>query len=121
MARIKPAMAAHCNIYRKDPPISYTFRVEMARNWTAFTYPPHSPPTNTEEDSKPSTPIDSQPGTQQDLSHEEGDAQQQRINGRRRPNPPRVSALQLSLRAALKPASSTENLLYHVAEELENA
>ena len=108
IACIKPAMIAHCNAYRENPPMPFTFHVELARTWDVFTYPVR--PENT-------SPI---PTSDQDRSHRSHpDSQATNSNTNKNQLPPSVSALRLSLLSELKPANAPDQLTFNQEEDEE--
>ena len=124
IACIKTAMNSHCNTFHKDPPVVYTFHVEFTKNWDIFTYPARHPAPEVvlfaSQTSHPGESHDSQPRAAQEPGERDDDCQQEARVPKAHTDKPSVSALRLSLRGGLPPASSTNQLEFctHEAEQV---
>ena len=108
IACIEPAMTAHCNAFRRDPQVIFTFRAELARSWDVFTYPlrRYDPPTTAQP-----TPAGSQTNAQTDATPSSSPQPSQiRTMPLDSDRCVSVSALRLSLQSGIKPASAAEAL-----------
>lgn len=108
IACIKPAMTAHCNAFRRDPQVIFTFRAELARSWDVFTYPlrRYDPPTTAQP-----APAGAQTNAQTDATPSSS-PQPSQIRTTPLDSDRRVgeTALRLSLQSGIKPASAAEAL-----------
>ena len=100
-------MIAHCNAYHKNPPIPFTFHVELARTWDIFTYP-------VRPETKSPSPNCDQSRTQ--TTHPDSQASASDVTKNQAPTS--VSALRLSLLSELKPANAPDQLqFYHDTDD----